>query len=354
MKNLKLPGLIQKLPIHGGFSRKTAKKQDSCRNLSHSSFLFTVMLILLITLPDNLFSFNGLTAAKGGHIDITRKALIQVFNPLFIILDDKPGDRVKISTFPVYNYEIYESEKTTPSDVLAVSSRLPDFYYFNHSFAHAQTPNLNTNKEYSDDELADIEINAVLEYLNFMSQLLKDFELLINKGQLSEALHIFGTYLHGFQDLFSHQGITNHIHRYYDKYLLNPDLNPDFIKLSEEYTVKLFKNLNVFTGTDTGSKLINIIENNEEVRLLSSKELDKLFNKNQDIHLGGIAYKLSSIPEKETALRYIETIVWDYKILANILITEKIIEYGNTANAEGRRKFLQKSGYDTKSGNSSF
>lgn len=303
-------------------------------------------ILFIIALTTNLNAFDGLTSKPGSHIDITKHALTDVFDAEFYILSSEQKDDVDISNFPVYNYEIYKSKHITAADILAIATRLPDFFYFKYPYAHAQTANLDTDKSYTDTELFDMELQALTDFFFYMTDNLNKTEQHINSGNLTEALYFYGLYLHSFQDIFSHQGITNHIHRYYDKYSVSPDINQKLITLANEYTVKLFNNLNNILSSENYKIMKEAFLKKDNNKELTMKEISKLFDKKNDLYIEGIFYVLSSIPPKEKTLKYIDKITWDFPVVADIIINNKISEIKSSDDKKKVLEILKNENYD--------
>ncbi|HEX3046853.1 MAG TPA: hypothetical protein VHY08_19015 [Bacillota bacterium] len=296
-----------------------------------------IFLVLYLILPATSNAFYGFTNEPGSHIDLTETAFKTVFQSL-------PGRAFSIGTVPIYSIHYYRWKPNRAVDFLADASRDTDIYYFGLAYPHAQTRSYPIRRAYSKGDLEDIEIHAIFEYLNFMVETLEKTRLSYNAGDSRGALYRLGFYIHGYEDLFAHQGITNEQHIWLEKKGQNPDTNQKSIGQCRTAMIQLAKNLSAILGPSVGPEFQRQLTSTAEIRPTTTKERRRILGRNPDIYWEGIKYKLTST--NASCARYLDRIRWDYTTLARLLNSREALEEATRIqHPEALRAFLKRYGY---------
>ena len=152
-------------------------------------------------------AFPGITDESGSHYDITRTALERSYASPF-------GEIVKERTVPLFGIESYEYLDPTPADIVCYSSGGPDLYFFGHLPPHSQTADYDYSIDRTQAELTALERDALDAYFLYCSRALRLLVYKLLSDDLREAAYLTGFFLHTYQDLFSHKGMTNSQHIY--------------------------------------------------------------------------------------------------------------------------------------------
>lgn len=277
-----------------------------------------LFLIYLILLKNYIFSFDGLTEKSDSHIEITKTSLANVFGVKF-------GKIVKTKTDLISGAVYFYIENQTIGDIIAFASRDIDLYFFGFLPAHAQTDKYDYNKDYSDEQLKEIETKAVFKYLKFIIDYYKKINQSFKDNDIIKGAYYFGFILHSIEDLFAHYGMTNEQHRYFDKKNKNPDYDIENIKLCRvkiEFFLKNF--LDILDPDAKNNFLKSINENktfNEDINLLPKK----ILKKGMDIYWEGLIYLLFTGYD-EKCIKYFDKIKWDYEKIFEIILDKKLLE----------------------------
>jgi len=257
-----------------------------------------------------LYSFDGLTDKPGSHIEITKKALINIYNAEF-------GELFSVKRNKIYGIEYYEVKDKRYSDVLSYASRDIDLYYFSGVSQHAQTASYGLNKTYSKEQLSQMKNESISKYIDFIQTEMKKTDELFEKGELYWGYYSLGFALHAFQDLFAHYGMTNEIHAYFSRNGNNPDYNNSSIDNCRANTELFFNRLDHFLSAENIDKFKKNL-NKPVLENYGEKEIKKFLKRGKDIYLYGPIF-IFFTNGSEKSIKYYDEIKWDAQEVVNAI-----------------------------------
>jgi hypothetical protein len=309
------------------------RQKTTIINIISLSYLIMVLLQPLI-----VNAFDGRNDKPGSHMELTTAAFKDAYRA-------PSGKAVLERTIPVLGFSYYRYEPCRAVNLLADASRDTDIYYFGPLYPHAQTLRYNYKKSFTYIELEAIETDALAQYFNFMTKMLGNARRCYENGESRTALYWLGFYLHGYEDLFAHKGITNEQHIWLEKKIQNPDDDPESMQQCRESLPQLAINLPSLLGEKAGDDFKKQITTDTEIAILTKKEREKILQRKPDILWEGIKYKL--IAGKDSYMRYIRQMSWDHKTIARMLNSAEVIDtLAGIKDQETLKAFLKKQGYD--------
>lgn len=257
-------------------------------------------------------AFEGFSDESGGHMEATRTALEAVFGA-------PASSPTLVKTMAIYGIKTYRWDVYRAADMMSDASRDIDSYFFGPLYPHAQTPEFSYKKNWSPEQLEQIELGALTDYLTHFSSWLARVRSLYDQGKDWEASYLLGVLLHSYEDLWAHRGITNGMHLALAKYRdLDVDRAPDRIETMRQRLSSWLGDLPTLLGDVDGPRFLAYIRSAGAVPVPSVKERKRLLHRGRDIFWEGIKYKLFT-PSPESSLRYEAAIEWDVDTLDALL-----------------------------------
>lgn len=270
--------------------------------------LTAAALVLFISAAAH--AFDGFTDGDGSHFEITGTAWTQVFRT-------DPAAVVGTKTAPVYGFMSWEFDEPRLGDAVKAAAGAPDLWDFGFLPPHSQSDDYNYKKEFDDAGLLELERKALEAWLLYCGCLLDRIRAEFAGGNLREGAFLLGYYIHTFQDLFAHKGMTNAHHRFLDAAGNSPDYDPASIEEARVWTVRFLEAFPDMLDDDGRRNFSSAVESGIRVDPLGRKEADRLLGRRRDVFLEGILYTIAPQP-KERAMRYAQRISWDYLCLAGL------------------------------------
>ncbi len=299
---------------------------------------FFGILILLLAGASSVFAFPGLGNADGSHWSISSKALESLFGR-------HQGTIVSVKTMPVYGIESYEFENPTATNIILWASGGPDLYNFGVQESHSQSYEYKYKDKMSADQLKAFENKSVTDYLIYCAGYMRRIEAEWAAGNTREAAYLTGFFMHTFEDLFAHGGITNAQHLWLEDNGENPDYNVDSYLAAVDSTGYFIESLINNLSSEAAHNFMQAVTSDAYVEPLSEKEIKKLLGKGRDIYLEGIIY-VAFTKAPDNCMTYAERIKWDSEALIKIFCSsvyyEKLAEIKNTDEAD---ELLNEAGY---------
>ncbi len=299
---------------------------------------FTAFLILLLACAASVFAFPGLGNADGSHWSISAQALESLFGK-------HQGTIVSVKTMPIYGIESYGFENPTATDIILWASGGPDLYNFGIQESHSQSYEYKYNKQMNSEELETFENKSVTDYLVYCAGFLRRIEAQWADGNTREAAYLTGFFMHTFEDLFAHGGITNAQHLWLEDNGENPDYNADSYLAAVDSTGYFLESLLNNLSSEAAHNFMQAVTSDAYVEPLSEKEIKKILGKGRDIYIEGIIY-VAFTKAPENCMTYAEQIKWDSETLVKIFCSpvyfEKLAAIKNTDEADD---LLNEAGY---------
>ncbi|MDC7126491.1 MAG: hypothetical protein PQJ46_13050 [Spirochaetales bacterium] len=288
----------------------------------------------------SLCAFPGLSNEPGSHYDITQTSLKEDYDTTF-------GKIITVRMIPLFGIERYDYENARLSDIICYASGGPDLYYFGKLFPHSMTEDYDYSKDFTEQQVVDIEKAALDKYFDYVSYVLNLFVEELSEGHNREAAYMLGFYLHTYEDLFSHNGITDSQHLYLNELGVNPDYSKDNYDQAVEGVKQFLETFpeNIYDST-LKDKFMFLVTSDKVVDVLSPSEVKELLGRKMDIYWEGIKYQFFT-SSSEDCMKYCDQIRWDSDAIIKLMNTKEglglVLAYGSKHNLQ---ELLDYSGYE--------
>jgi hypothetical protein len=270
-----------------------------------------IIVLLLASLPLFL-SFYSMNNTYGTHYEMVVDALVDVHQAPFAIA--VKNDKTFLVGWNEYKYEQYFT-----ANLMAEAARDADQFFFGDIYAHSQTPPYDVKKTMARADLLKIERDALWNYFQYTKRIRRKIMDQFEKKDAYTATYMLGFYLHTFEDLYSHQGITNEQHLWLNEKYRSPDYLNEHIALCRKGLRSFLAALPGMVGEDNHRLFMDALHSAASVPIPTDEMSAKLLRHGKDILIEGIKYELMT-SYTDDCMRYFRQVSWDIFSLERLLL----------------------------------